>query len=183
MKNHYKTIPKKKTFVPPQSLKNIRPHEGGAPTSTTQTGVYGTGSGGTQMRPSSLATAPPRRFHPSQVGGRQPSLRLTHRHKPAAFGGLCCGGALVFQDAEPFVEGHRRLLWRRRENGDQRTPRDSPTTGEPAVLTGFPTLLMSNCRGTPLGTFFSTVSTTVGAEVVAGGCRVQAEGGLRRQNH
>lgn len=126
---------------------------------------------------------PPPRFHPSQVGGRQPSLRLTHRHKPAAFGGLCCGGALVFQDAEPFVEGHRRLLWRSRENGDQRTPRDSPTTGEPAVLTGFPTLLMSNCRGTPLGTFFSTVSTTVGAEVVAGGCRVQAEGGLRRQNH
>lgn len=48
----------------------------------------------------------------------------------------------------------------------------------PALLTGFPMLLMSNCRGTPFGTFFSTVSTTAGTEVAAGGCRVQAEGGL-----
>lgn len=46
------------------------------------------------------------------------------------------------------------------------------------VLTGFPTLLMSNCRGTPLGIFFSTGSNWTGAEVAAGGCRVQAVGGL-----
>lgn len=48
-----------------------------------------------------------------------------------------------------------------------------------AALTGFPTLLISNCRGTPFGIFFSTVSTTAGAEAAAGGCRVQAVGGLK----
>lgn len=41
---------------------------------------------------------------------------------------------------------------------------------------------MSNWRGTPFGIFFSTVSTLTGAEVTAGGWRVQAEGGLRRGN-
>lgn len=66
---------------------------------------------------------------------------------------------------------------REREERDQR-PAGSLATGGPALLTGFPMLLMSNCRGTPLGTFFSTVSTTAGTEVAAGGCRVQAEGGL-----
>lgn len=47
-----------------------------------------------------------------------------------------------------------------------------------AALTGFPTLLMSNCRGTPFGIFFSTFSTTTEAEGAAGGCSVQAVGGL-----
>lgn len=49
-------------------------------------------------------------------------------------------------------------------------------------LTGFPTLLMSNCSGTPLGIFFSAGSAAAGAEVGAGGWRVQAEGGLRHQD-
>jgi len=36
---------------------------------------------------------------------------LTHGHKSAAFVALR-GGALVLQDAEPLVQGHRRLLQR-----------------------------------------------------------------------
>lgn len=50
------------------------------------------------------------------------------------------------------------------------------------ALTGFPTLLISNCRGTPFGIFFSAASTTTGAEVAAGGCRVQAVGGLQHSH-
>lgn len=45
-------------------------------------------------------------------------------------------------------------------------------------LTGFPTLLMSNWRATPLGIFFSAVSTLTGADLTAGGCSLYAVGGL-----
>lgn len=121
---------------------------------------------------------------PSSSGGRTAALAAAN--PPSQTGCLCwfvpwrraclsgCGSVRL--GSWTFAVGSR-------ENREQGTPPDGLTTGEPALLTGFPTLLMSNCRGTPLGTFFSTVSAGAGTEVVAGGCRVQAEGGLRRQNH
>ena len=52
------------------------------------------------------------------------------------------------------------------------------------VLTGFPTLLMSNCRGTPLGGFFSSTTSILGGGILgAGGCRDQALGGLGKTRH
>lgn len=51
------------------------------------------------------------------------------------------------------------------------------------IFTCFPTLLMSNCRGTPLGgTGFFSSSTLTGAGLMgAEGCRDQALGGLGEQ--
>lgn len=75
---------------------------------------------------------------PSIAGGRTAALTgLAHRHKPAAFGALRCGGALVFQDAEPFVEGHGRLLRRRRARRSENTSR-RPDSRRAATTHRFP---------------------------------------------
>lgn len=44
------------------------------------------------------------------------SCQLTHCNKPTAFSALCCGCALIFQDSESLIQGHRCLLQREKSH-------------------------------------------------------------------